>query len=661
MPEKKQNAPSYRKLIEFFKKTLPGQGYTFREDQFALAKELWQAILDRKICIAEAGVGLGKTFAYLIPAVLVSRGADSMPVVISTSSIILQKAIVGEYIPELSRMLLENRLINRPLSAVIRKGKEHYICDYRLRRFLNSTNMEKMSFLAKVPFTEIDLDNVVDIKSSVKRKICVDTCSLRCGLYPSCRYWHYMNYVQSERHDFQICNHNYLLADAIGRTNSGKILIPDCRLLIIDEAHKLMDAARQMYGAALSDSEITQLAGRIKKLPVSDNTLKEKIDKYCVKLSQENKNLFLKLNRNIVLTDNEEMERYEIPTKKAILHLDSLSRTSNDIVDLLQTVSDRSLRELYTVTVKSVKEVAGRIDMLRNWRGVVSWVELPDGGKTSLSCVPKRLDELLCRDLWERSVPVILTSGTLSDGGDFIGFKKRTGLSLIGPDRLCEVSKPSPFDYRRNCLLYISENVPYPDGQSLQYLQSVSDEIERLVKATTGHAVALFTSYKVMEKVYQILKGREMGFPCLVNSKSAAERRLEAFRSLKNGVLLACGSCWEGIDLPGDILSSLIIVRLPFSVPDPISKYEQAQSDNPEQYRQTVVYPEMIVKLKQGCGRLIRGENDTGVVSILDRRAATAGAYRNGVLRALPPCGVTSDIEEVRRFIREKKVSEYFT
>jgi len=224
---------------------------------------------------------------------------------------------------------------------------------------------------------------------------------------------------------------------------------------------------------------------------------------------------------------------------------------------------------------------------------------------------------------------------------------------------LSEATYPSPFNFRKNALLYFSENTPFPDITDKNYIRAITDEIERLVLASHGHAAVLFTSYDAMGRVFAELKKRNLSFP-LHRLDKGGVKEIESFRKSGNGILFASGSLWEGIDILGDPLSMLIIVKLPFQVPDAISEYEKTQRPDFRTYLNSVLVPEMLVKLKQGFGRLIRAERDSGVVAILDCRINSAGTYRKRVSDTLPDCRVTSDIEDVIGFFDEKKTMEYF-
>jgi ATP-dependent DNA helicase DinG len=292
-------------------------------------------------------------------------------------------------------------------------------------------------------------------------------------------------------------------------------------------------------------------------------------------------------------------------------------------------------------------------------KNMICWLEKPDmnADETFLRGIPRDLDRRLYKDLWREGIPVILTSGTLSAAGDFSRVKRTLGLDLTYG--VTETSKPSPFDYHNNALIYVSENVPFPDTKNAAYITAVANETERLVKAAHGHAAVLFTSYKAMDMVWEKLSARSVPFPLFRLDKGGIAA-IERYKRSGNGVLFASGALWEGIDIPGDALSLLIIVRLPFAVPDPISDYERARYADMDEYKAAVVVPDMLLKLKQGFGRLIRTMTDTGAAAILDYRARPGGPYRAKALDALPRCVVTASIADVEAFIRQKKAPEYF-
>lgn len=288
----------------------------------------------------------------------------------------------------------------------------------------------------------------------------------------------------------------------------------------------------------------------------------------------------------------------------------------------------------------------------------IYWLELTGAMSCRICTLPKQLDFLLYEDIWNSETAYILTSGTLSVGGDFSHFKRRNGIALAEDTRLIEVSKASPFDYQENALLYLPKDMPSPQKKdNNQYFQAVADRITELISITHGHALILFTSYRQMEQTYSVLLERISDYPLFLMGKGRLDA-LSAFRKSGNGVLFASDSAGEGIDLAGDILSSLIVVRLPFPVPDPVLEYEKSLYSDFHSYLNEIIVPEMLTKLRQWIGRGIRRETDTCVFTILDSRAD--GHYKTDILAALPDMPVTDRMDDVGRFLLEKKAGAYF-
>ena len=208
--------------------------------------------------------------------------------------------------------------------------------------------------------------------------------------------------------------------------------------------------------------------------------------------------------------------------------------------------------------------------------------------------------------------------------------------------------------------MYIPERMPFPNIRAGRYIQAVMEETSRIICATYGHTLILFTSYWMMERIYYRLREELSGFPLFLMGRDRLDV-LGAFRKSGNGVLFASDSAGEGIDLAGDILSSLIVVKLPFPVPNPVAEYQRGQYEDFESYRREVIVPEMLIKLRQWFGRGIRRERDTTVFSILDSRASLHGRYRGEILDTLPDMPVTDRLGDVEEFILRNKAEEYFT
>ncbi|MFZ5975077.1 MAG: ATP-dependent DNA helicase [Bacillota bacterium] len=673
-----------------FEAILPEHGYGIREKQMELAAHILEAIGHRTVSLSEADVGTGKTHAYLIAAALAKRGRVNdfwlrgyypdqsyaasayMPVVVSTASIALQNAIVKDYIPEISRILMAHGIIKTPLSCVLRKGREHYVCEKNLCAYYRDADESTQGLLAPLfkRTASIDLADAEGLTPYIKRRIGVSgRCDENCPYYNDCRYLRHMRHVQSGEHDFQVCNHNYFLADVIRRSKGQSPLIPHYQAVIIDEAHKFLQAARQMYGVEFGSLAIPRVVEDIGCFTFQKGVSSAMVQELARKLMGQNRRLFQLLLDNIPPGSlEEETERYKtVMDKTAARHLRNIRNIGGELSELL---SEQMLLLRYRgrcsqirFELSLIREQAG---VLEKYDELVYWLERPEERypaqtdkelETLLCAIPKQLSDMLYADLWSSGIPVVLTSGTLSAAGSFEHIKRKTGLDRV--NSLMETSKPSPFRHRENILLYISEIVPFPNNQDNEYITAVAEEAGRLIQASHGHAALLFTSYKAMDQVFALLERKGPCFP-LFRLDRGGINAIDRFRKSGNGVLFASGALWEGIDLPGDVLSLLIIVKLPFAAPDPVSEYEQTLYPSMEQYKNSVLVPEMIIKLKQGFGRLIRRETDTGVVALLDYRVREGGPYRTRVLNALPNCRVTSNLEDVETFIQSKKGPDYF-
>ena len=688
-----------RELLKIvFHEILPSYGYAQREAQIELAIGMFNTISARRILLAEAGVGIGKTHAYIIAAILAKRGrindlanvgcygdmtyvkAAHMPIVISTSSIALQQAIAKDYIPFISRILMENGLIRKPLSVVVRKGKQNYICERRLRLHLPFEHgLHQRQELERLtsPVAPYDLSNTTRITRYVKSKINVPyKCHTHCIHKKSCRYQRYFIRAQLPEIDIQVCNHNYLLADTRRRENGQTPLIPDYQCLIVDEAHKFLPAARQMFGIEFPSLAIPRVADDIAMLPLRNARTKKEVQKAAKKLLNQNNRLFRKLFKELSL-DSEEDDSDRLPAYVGVEQARNLRNIRNISIHLSELLTAyNSMGEASSITAAyerillNLKGITQQASVLAKHKDLIFWLEIPENISISdtiesgvvplalLHAIPKELHTGLHSSLWNRKIPIILTSGTLSAGGDFTHIKRTLGIDATG--RILETSKPSPFNYRENSLLYISEDVPFPDKTNPDYIMALADEIEQLIIAAHGHTAVLFTSHDVMGRVAAILNKRGLPFPLFRLGRGEVSA-IDDFKQSGNGVLFASGSMWEGVDIPGDVLSLLIIVKLPFTVPDPVSDYEKTLYCNMDEYKARVITPQMLIKLKQGVGRLIRTMTDTGVVAILDIRAGEKGAFREAVLSALPPMRVTRRISDVGNFMRDKKPPRYFS
>lgn len=650
-------------LVFLFDEILPRYGMTQRVRQKELSLEMLRALQENKLALCEAEVGTGKTHAYILAlAVHNLFSGGKAPAVISTSTIALQKALTEEYIPQISGILLKHHVIDRPLSFVVRKGKRHYVCDARLgiyeasiKSLSRNTDAGLLLELAKLQGLEegrIDLDNTA-LTPYVKARINVLRCSSSCPYLVLCRFRNFRKRCTTEMFDFQITNHNYVLADLIGRKQGKKPLFPAYGAMVLDEAHKLLDAARQMYSTVWDEQE----AELIVKLSAGMPGM-EKLAVLRGRLTECNRQVFERLGGGLSGSHTREESRVEIgigPVERSYMKHMAAALGELSLIHLENGGREMRERELR----RRCRELADKLGIFLNSGKFICWMEKGENGRLALCAVPMELEQALFQDVWSRPIPAIITSGTMSVRGDFTHFKRMTGLASAAASRLMETSKPSPFDFRSNGLLYIPERMPFPNIRDERYIQAVMEEILRIVSAAHGHTLILFTSYWLMEKVFFGVKARLDAYPLFLMGRGRLDA-IKRFRRSGNGVLFASDSAGEGIDLAGDILSCLIIVKLPFPVPDPVMEYQRMQYEDFDSYRRAVVVPEMLLKLRQWFGRGIRREEDTAVFAILDSRASLRGRYRSDILNTLPSMPVTDRLGDVTDFIMRKKADSYF-
>ena len=627
----------HNEIDHIFKDLLPTRNMAERPEQLALCHRMLDAMLEGGIALCDAGTGIGKTYAYLAAGTVYHRfraasGLPVRPILISTSSIALQTAARDEYLPLLSSLLAEDGMITQPLQAVIRKGKSHYVCDDRLERRLGQLDLRKKNWRAGNALlalrNELDMDEIAHLSHYDRERVCVPqicNCSQE-----TCRYRFFLEKCDSGRYLFQICNHNLLLADAIHRGSGRKPILPDACALIVDEAHKLPETARQMFGVTLAAEDIRALTHSLRG---------ERFLLAAEVLNDSAKGLLRKLDRP--------------PEDRPFVHY----KTSLAAPERSLTVIDRQLHGLLTpATRRRLNSVSSTVSLFHQGHpDMVFYTEEDTHGGTMLCATISDLTAQLRQTLWRQERPAILTSATLAVGEDFRRFKEETG--LLTDSRVTESVAPSPFDYQQNCLLYLPQ-VP-PRQKSAAYYDELAKEIAALLDAAQGHALALFTSYAAMSAVKERLPGHGLRYPLFTMGRSAIHTT-EQFKASPGSMLLAAGAAWEGFDFPGDCVSLLIIPRLPFAVPDALKEKERENHPTLRLFIRAVVVPEMQIKLKQGFGRAIRTETDTCVVAILDERAAKGKRYSKDVLAALPEMPVTGSLKDVAKFIQSVKGPDYF-
>ncbi len=629
---------AHNEIDHIFQDLLPARNMAERPEQAALCHRMLDAMLEGGIALCDAGTGIGKkTYAYLVAGTVYSRfraacGLGAKPILVSTSSIALQTAARDEYLPLLSGLLTEDGMIAQPLRAVIRKGKSHYVCDARLERRLGQLDLQKKNWKAGAALLslrgQLDMDEAAHLSGYDRERVCVPRiCD--CGR-EDCQYRAFLEDCDSGRYLFQICNHNLLLADAIHRGSGRRPILPDACALIMDEAHKLPETARQMFGVALAAEDIRALTHSLRG---------ERFLLAAEVLADSAKSLLRKLDRP---PEGRPFDHYQ----------KSLTAPERSL-----TVISKQLHGLLTpATRRRLKNISSSVTLFHQGHpDMVFYTEEDAHGGTVLCATIADLTAQLRQTLWRQERPAILTSATLAVGEDFRRFKEETGLLI--DSRVTESVAPSPFDYQKNCLLYLPKFPPRQKAAA--YYDKLAKEIAALLDAAQGHALALFTSYAAMSAVKERLPDHGLRYPLFTMGRSAIHTT-EQFKASPGSVLLAAGAAWEGFDFPGDCVSLLIIPRLPFAVPDALKEKERENHTTLRLFIRAVVVPEMQIKLKQGFGRAIRTETDTCVVAILDERAAKGKRYSKDVLAALPEMPVTGSLGDVARFIRQVKGPDYF-
>lgn len=630
-------AESHRMAEKIFRDILPRHGMAVREEQIALCHEVLDTLYNKEISLCEAGVGTGKTLAYLVGCILWQMNRPErmkLPIVISTSSVALQDAILTEYLPDLSAILLDEGIITAPITAVVRKGKERFVCDARLaeRASLVQPSRKRQTNSLNIAAHILDMDHIPELSRYDRCRISVPrSCPRDCFMRLDCRYQQYLR--DSMKPDIQICNHNYLLADAAHRMENQPLLLRSYQALVVDEAHKLPDAARQMYTEKLSEADMNDLCLQLQQAHYLhlEQRLRSTFLAFSISCGQNLSRLRRKDSVSFTLTPFR---------REALADCIAILQYAGAILGMPRYLRHR-LGEAESFFRLFLLEVPTRI----------LYIDYDADGKPTFCAASSRVPQLLRSALWNTREPAILTSGTLAAAGDFSHTEQLLGLTTYRPLR--HFRADSPFNHKEKCLLYLPPRIMARVDN-----RRMAEEIVQLVDACHGHALVLFTSYRQMAEVRALTDG-QWPYPTYQAWRNGG-KIIRQFKQSSNGVLFAAGSCWEGIDFPGDMVSLLIIAKLPFPIPDPVSNYERWQYPNLRDYINAEIIPEMQKKLRQGFGRAIRTEQDSCVVAILDERAGIGGKYHNAALAALPTCPTTEKIEDVQQFIREQKRPDYF-
>lgn len=600
-------------------------GYELREPQLELANDIARAIKTSKTGIFEAGTGVGKSFAALIPALLSGK-----KVVVSTATIALQEQYINKDIPILKEIMPD-------FDAVILKGRGNYLGMRRFNDFMIEQEVapEFIEWVGSTINGDIsELDFVPSFDTWYEINSDSDDCLRnKCPKFGSCFYFEAKR--RAEKANLIIVNHALLLADA---ASQGAIL-PTYDLLVVDEAHHLPDIATDSFSRSLSNRGVRMLLGRAAKRVNPPPYLLQEVE-LCAG------QLFTGLN---VIARQAKMRLRE-PVAGAVelsLALNALRKFLED-ADFEHILDVDMAREKAQLKAKAIiSTISGYINCLEllaapseDW---VLWLERTYNQKNDvkIEVVAAPIDAsasinnlLINKDGLQSS---IWMSATLATAGDdpFQYFK-----SAIGVDRyVIQNQVASPFDFKNQALLYLPQDLPEPNDQA--FMAHACDQIERLIELTDGRAFVLFTSRYNMNTAYAELCDK-LPFESRKQGDLPRAKLVEWFKATRNAVLFGTSSFWEGVSIDGDQLSLVIIDRIPFQVPDdPVyeARCEILKKDNGRSWFNELSLPHATMRLKQGVGRLIRTRQDRGIVAILDTRL-TKKYYGKKIVDSLPPMQV---------------------
>jgi ATP-dependent DNA helicase DinG len=641
--------------------------YEHRPGQIQMAEAVLRAFEQKHHLIVEAGTGTGKTLAYLVPAIAAACGSGAR-VVISTGTKNLQEQLIDKDIPFLHDVL------PKPFRAAVMKGRNNYACLHRIKgaesmpvlagleeidqfdevaRWVRETETGDRAELSTLP-ENLPFWRHIDARS--------DTClGQKCPDFEPCFLTRMR--LRAIDADIVVVNHHLFFADLALRNGAYGAVLPDYAAVILDEAHQVEDVASEYFGAQVSTYQIDDLLSDVGYLKLDDSAVERELARISARISRFSDAFWISFREGRGLEGRFSLAprgsgppRHEGPELKYVLDDEDKASPSNSPVSDAYNALDNALNRLET-TLDVLKDppadaesIVRRARQLRfdlnfivkgDDKTFVYWIERRGRG-VFLRASPIDVSGLLQDKLFEKVPTVVLTSATLSSAGNFNFIRERLGL-----DEAEEMIAESIFDFENQAVLYLPPQMP--DPRSPQWASAAAAEVVKIVNATEGRAFVLSTSLSGMNDLYDRV-APELDYPCFVQGSASKSALLKTFRTTPNAVLFATSSFWQGVDVRGEQLSCVIIDKLPFAVPsDPIVAARQRhieEQGGSSFYEYSV--PQAIISLKQGLGRLIRSTTDRGVLAVLDPRLRTK-AYGQTFLQSLPPCRMTSKIDDLAR------------
>jgi ATP-dependent DNA helicase DinG len=625
-------------------------GYRLRTQQLELAERIAAAMADNSVLIAEAGTGTGKTYAYLVPALL-SGGK----VIVSTGTKNLQDQLFSRDIPTIRQVL------KAPVRVALLKGRANYLCHYHLERALadgrflsreDAAYARHIARFAKQTRTG-DKADCADVPENASVWGMVTSTRDNC-LGQDCPQ-HKECFVLAARRealaaDLVVVNHHLFFADVMLRDEGTAELLPACNTVIFDEAHQLPEVASLFFGESVSTAQLGELVRdtQIAALASARDCLD--LPKLCATLEKAVRDLRLTLPveaARFALLQLEGREGFASGVSSVLGALEALA-------GLLETQAQRS------EGLDSCWRRAGDLLLrVRNWQNganadFVRWGETHTHS-LQLNATPLVIAEIMQKQMSGHPRAWIFTSATLAVQEDFGHYCAEMGLVDASSARW-----ESPFDYPNQALLYVPKGLPEPNSQG--YTEAVVKAAFPLLKASHGRAFFLCTSLRAMRRTHELLgealERAGLDLPLLLQGERSKNELLERFRRLGNAILIASQSFWEGVDVRGEALSLVVIDKLPFAPPDdPVlsARIERMRSAGRNAFMEYQL-PRTVINVKQGAGRLIRDESDRGVLMICDPRLISK-PYGKRIWRSLPPMKRSRDVEEALAFFAAPNVA----